>query len=45
MEFRIRVASAADADRIATAHLDSIRTLGLRYYDQHARSSRGRPAC
>ena len=34
MEFRIRIASPADADRIAAAHLDSIRTLGPRYYDQ-----------
>ncbi len=34
MKFRIRIASAADAGRIATAHLDSIRTLGPRYYDQ-----------
>jgi putative acetyltransferase len=35
MEFRIRIASPADADRIATSHLDSIRTLGPLYYDQN----------
>jgi hypothetical protein len=33
MEFRIRIASPAHADRIATSHLDSIRTLGPRSYD------------
>jgi hypothetical protein len=34
MESRIRIASPADADRIATSHLDSIRTVGPLYYNQ-----------
>jgi putative acetyltransferase len=31
--FRIRRAEPGDAERIAAAHLDSIRSLGARYYD------------
>ena len=33
MNFEIRPAGLADVDDIATAHLDSIRTIGPRYYD------------
>ncbi len=31
--FEVRQASAADADDIAAAHLDSIHSIGARYYD------------
>lgn len=33
--FEIRRAGPADADDIAIAHLDSIRSIGARYYDPH----------
>ena len=33
MNFEVRRAGLADADEIAAAHLDSIRSIGARYYD------------